>query len=80
MKYISWPISASPAHIHGWTKSLPQLLCGSVPNEPVQSEILGGQADYDLAQREQTPEQATRALAAIGLAALRLIRDSTLKS
>jgi hypothetical protein len=51
-----------------------------VPNELVQSEILGSQEYYDLAQQEQTPEPATLALAAIGLATLRIIRDSILKS
>ena len=51
-----------------------------VPNELVQSEILGSAEYYDLAQQEQTPEPATWALAAIGLAALRIIRDSILKS
>ena len=41
-----------------------------VPNELVQSEILGSAEYYDLAQREQTPEPATWALTISGVFAL----------
>jgi hypothetical protein len=40
-----------------------------VANEVVQSEILGGQEYYDLAQQEQTPEPATWAFTITGLVA-----------
>jgi hypothetical protein len=45
-----------------------------VANEVVQSEILGGQEYYDLAQQEQTPEPATWAFTITGLVALFLRR------
>ena len=47
---------------------------GAVPNELVQSEILGSQEYYDLAQQEQTPEPATWAFTITGLIALFLRR------
>jgi hypothetical protein len=46
----------------------------AVPNELVQSEILGSQEYYDLAQQEQTPEPATWAFTITGLIALFLRR------
>jgi len=46
----------------------------AVPNELVQSEILGSQEYYDLAQQEQTPEPATWAFTISGLVALFLRR------
>jgi hypothetical protein len=45
-----------------------------VPNELVQSEILGSQAYYELAQQEQTPEPAAWAFTITGLIALFLRR------
>jgi hypothetical protein len=45
-----------------------------VANELVQSEILGSQEYYDLAQQEQTPEPATWAFTITGLIALFLRR------
>jgi hypothetical protein len=45
-----------------------------VPNELVQSEILGSQEYYVLAQQEQTPEPATWTLTIAGVVALFLRR------